>query len=65
MVYGGGSIKKNGIYDTILDLLKDFELYELSGIEPNPKIDSVRKGASICKEKKNRYDTCCRWRKLY
>ena len=52
MVYGGGSIKKTGIYDTILDLLKDFELYELSGIEPNPKIDSVRKGASICKEKK-------------
>lgn len=51
MVYGGGSIKRTGLYDTILDLLKEFEIYELSGIEPNPKLDSVRKGAAICKEK--------------
>ena len=51
MVYGGGSIKRTGLYDTIVDLLKDFEIYELSGIEPNPKLDSVRKGAAICKEK--------------
>ncbi|MDD7402777.1 MAG: iron-containing alcohol dehydrogenase [Butyribacter sp.] len=51
LVYGGGSIKKSGLYDTILELLKDFEIFELSGIEPNPKITSVRKGVSICKEK--------------
>ena len=51
MVYGGGSIKRTGLYDIILDLLKEFEIYELSGIEPNPKLDSVRKGAAICKEK--------------
>ena len=50
LVYGGGSIKKTGLYDTILDLLKDFNLFELPGIEPNPKIDSVRKGVKICKE---------------
>ncbi len=52
MVYGGGSIKRIGLYDTILNLLKDFEICELSGIEPNPRITSVRKGAEICKEKK-------------
>lgn len=49
LVYGGGSIKKSGLYDTILTLLKDFSVYELGGIEPNPKIASVRKGVDICK----------------
>ena len=51
MVYGGGSIKKSGLYDEIMGLLKDFEVSELSGIETNPKIESVREGARICKEK--------------
>ena len=51
LVYGGGSIKRNGIYDKLIDLLSDFEVSELSGIEPNPKLSSVEKGAAICKEK--------------
>ena len=51
LVYGGGSIKRSGLYDKIRDLLKDFEVSELSGIEPNPKLTSVEKGAAICKEK--------------
>lgn len=51
MVYGGGSIKKSGLYDEIMRLLQDFEVTELSGIEPNPKIESVREGAHLCKEK--------------
>lgn len=50
LVYGGGSIKRNGIYDKLIDLLSDFEVSELSGIEPNPKLSSVEKGAAICKE---------------
>lgn len=50
LVYGGGSIKKTGLYDKILELLKKFEIFELSGIEPNPKVDSVRKGVSLCKK---------------
>lgn len=50
LVYGGGSIKKNGIYDKIMKLLADFEIIELSGIEPNPRITSVREGAKLCKE---------------
>lgn len=52
LVYGGGSIKRNGIYDKLTELLKDFNVYELSGIEPNPKLTSVEKGASLCKENK-------------
>lgn len=51
MTYGGGSIKKTGLYDKVYQVLKDFEIYELGGIEPNPKITSVREGAKICKEK--------------
>ncbi len=51
LVYGGGSIKRSGLYYKIMDLLKDFEVSELSGIEPNPKLTSVEKGTAICKEK--------------
>lgn len=51
LVYGGGSIKRSGLYDKIQELLKDFEVSELSGIEPNPKLTSVEKGTAICKEK--------------
>lgn len=50
LVYGGGSIKRTGLYDKIVELLKDFDVYELSGIEPNPKLTSVEAGAQICKE---------------
>ena len=51
LAYGGGSIKRIGLYDKVKDLLKDFEIYELSGIEPNPKYDpSVLEGVRICKE---------------
>lgn len=51
LVYGGGSIKKTGLYDKVYEVLKDYEIYELSGIEPNPKLSSVRAGVAICKEK--------------
>ena len=53
LTYGGGSIKRNGLYDRVLDELRkaNFEVYELSGIEPNPRIESVRKGVEICKQK--------------
>ncbi|MDD4376905.1 MAG: iron-containing alcohol dehydrogenase, partial [Eubacteriales bacterium] len=54
MVYGGGSIKKNGIYNKALDILKenDIEVFELAGVEPNPKIESVREGVTLCLENK-------------
>ena len=51
LTYGGGSIKKIGLYDKVKALLKDYEVYELSGIQPNPKYDpSVLDGVKICKE---------------
>lgn len=52
LTYGGGSIKKNGLYDAVVAEIKNagLELYELSGIAPNPRIDSVRQGAKMCKE---------------
>lgn len=50
LAYGGGSIKKNGIYDKVYELLKDFNICELGGIEPNPRIGTVRKGIEICRE---------------
>jgi alcohol dehydrogenase YqhD (iron-dependent ADH family) len=51
LVYGGGSIKKNGLYDQVVSLLKEInvEWFELAGVEPNPRISTVRKGVEICK----------------
>ena len=51
LTYGGGSIKKIGLYDKVRELLTDFEVFELPGIEPNPKYStSVVDGVRICKE---------------
>ena len=52
ITWGGGSIKRSGLYDQVRDILKDKEIHELPGIEPNPKYDpSVLEGVRICKEK--------------
>ena len=50
LCYGGGSIKKNGIYDDAMKIMKDAGLtvFELSGVEPNPRIETVRKGVEMC-----------------
>ncbi len=52
LTYGGGSIKKIGLYDTVIDILNrdGFTVTELSGIEPNPRIESVEKGVKLCKK---------------
>lgn len=50
LVYGGGSIKLMGLYDQVYDLLGDCDIHELSGIDPNPRIDSVRQGVAICRD---------------
>jgi alcohol dehydrogenase len=52
IVYGGGSIKSNGVYDDILTILNDLSMnvFELSGVEPNPRVETARKGIAICKE---------------
>ncbi len=53
LTYGGGSIKRIGLYDAVMAELRrgGFEVSELGGIAPNPRIDSVRQGAALCKEK--------------
>lgn len=49
--YGGGSIKRFGLYDTIVKLLNDnsIEFIELSGVKPNPVLSMVRDGIELCK----------------
>lgn len=54
LVYGGGSIKRSGLYERVCAELHraDLEWEELAGVEPNPRIQTVRRGAAICCEKK-------------
>lgn len=53
LVYGGGSIKKLGIYDEAMQILNaaGLTVFELSGVEPNPKVELARKGIELCREK--------------
>lgn len=50
-VYGGGSIKKTGLYGEIMRQLEraGVTVFELAGVEPNPRIQTVRKGVELCK----------------
>ncbi|MGO0061867.1 iron-containing alcohol dehydrogenase [Brevibacillus fluminis] len=52
LVYGGGSIKKNGLYDQVIEQLHNLQanVFELSGVEPNPRLSTVNKGAELCKK---------------
>ena len=50
--YGGGHIKKNGLYDRVMENLKKhkIEVIELGGVKANPDIGLVREGVEICKK---------------
>lgn len=48
--YGGGSIKKNGVYDQVIAALKDRPLFEFGGIEPNPQYETLMGAAATVKE---------------
>jgi len=50
--YGGGSIKKSGLYDTVVKSLKeaDIEFVELAGVKPNPRLSLVKEGIGLCRE---------------
>jgi NADP-dependent alcohol dehydrogenase len=52
VTYGGGSIKTNGVYDQVKSALSNYEWFEFSGIEPNPKYDTLMKAVDLIKEKK-------------
>ena len=52
LIYGGGSIKKNGIYDAVVQILKDNgkTIIEDAGVMPNPTVEKLREGVSIARE---------------
>ncbi len=52
LVYGGGSIKRIGLYDKVMAELQKAgaEVFELAGVEPNPRHTTVNKGDAICKQ---------------
>ena len=50
LVYGGGSIKHNGVYDQVVTALTDHTWFEFSGIEPNPSYETLMKAQGIIKE---------------
>lgn len=51
LVYGGGSIKRNGIYQKIMDIFQEegISFWELSGVEPNPHLETVVRGVELCR----------------
>ena len=50
VTFGGGSVKKNGVYDQVKTALQEFDHIEFWGIEPNPKVETLRKAVEICKK---------------
>jgi NADP-dependent alcohol dehydrogenase len=52
VVYGGGSIKKNGVYDQVASALDGYTWSEFSGIEPNPHVETLNKAVEIIKNEK-------------
>lgn len=52
VVYGGGSIKRNGVYDQVVEALKAYTWIEFSGVEPNPSVETLNKAVKIIKNEK-------------
>jgi len=52
LVYGGGSIQKSRLYDKVLNILKGINatVFELAGVEPNPRLTTVHRGIEICRK---------------
>ena len=52
LVYGKGSVKANGIYDKVVEILNKngIEFFEVAGVDPNPRTETVYYGADICKK---------------
>ncbi|MDX8334958.1 MULTISPECIES: iron-containing alcohol dehydrogenase [Cetobacterium] len=52
LLYGKNSIKQSGLYDEVIKYLSEenIDIIELSGVDPNPRIETVRKGADLCRK---------------
>ncbi|MFC3151278.1 iron-containing alcohol dehydrogenase [Litoribrevibacter euphylliae] len=55
VIYGGGSIKHNGVYDQVKEALKEHQWLEFSGVEPNPTKETLDKAVQIAKEQQVDY----------
>ncbi len=55
LIYGGGSIKKNGVYDQVKAALTDHQWIEFSGVEPNPTVETLDKAVALAKSEKVDY----------
>lgn len=53
LCYGGGSIKRTGLYDRVINSLKEnnIEYFQISGVKPNPRLSLVKEGIKLCREK--------------
>ncbi len=49
ITYGGGSIKRNGVYEQVMQALEGYDIVEFSGIEANPDYSTLMKAVDICK----------------
>lgn len=52
LLYGGGSIKRNGVYQQVVDALQGFDWQEFSGIEPNPSFETLMRAADVVRREK-------------
>ena len=52
ILYGGGSIKKNGVYSQVVSALEGYKVFEFSGIEPNPHYETCMKAVELIKKEK-------------
>ena len=52
LVYGGGSIKRSGLYNQVMTILVEVgaAVHELPGVEPNPRLSTVHKGVALCRD---------------
>ncbi len=50
VTFGGGSVRKNGVYDQVIKALEDLSFVEFWGIEPNPKVETIRKAVAMGRE---------------
>lgn len=53
LCYGGGSIKRTGLYDRVINSLKEnnIEYFQISGVKPNPRLSLIKEGIKLCREK--------------
>jgi len=49
-IYGGGSIKRNGVYDQVIDALEGYSYFEFSGVEPNPTKETLDRAIKLAKD---------------